>query len=105
MRRTGYGFPVAEYEIYSKFNEIVGDRTAVYIIHRLSSCRFCDEILVFHEGKMIQQGSHEELLAKPEGKYAQLWDAQANIIHEIENPIEKNPVLCIMIWTAQKKDL
>lgn len=69
--------PVAEYEIYSKFNEIVGDRTAVYISHRLSSCRFCDEILVFHEGKMIQQGSHEELLAKPEGKYAQLWDAQA----------------------------
>lgn len=69
--------PVAEYEIYSKFNEIVGDRTAVYISHRLSSCRFCDEILVFHEGEMIQQGSHEELLAKQGGKYAQLWEAQA----------------------------
>lgn len=69
--------PVAEYEIYSKFNEIVGDRTAVYISHRLSSCRFCDEILVFHEGERIQQGSHEELLADQNGKYAQLWNAQA----------------------------
>lgn len=69
--------PVAEYEIYSKFNEIVGDRTAVYISHRLSSCRFCDEILVFHEGRMIQQGSHEKLLAARDGKYAQLWEAQA----------------------------
>lgn len=69
--------PIAEYEIYSRFNEIVGDRTAVYISHRLSSCRFCDEILVFHEGRMIQQGSHEELLAVRDGKYAQLWDAQA----------------------------
>lgn len=69
--------PVAEYEIYSKFNEIVGDRTAVYISHRLSSCRFCDEILVFHEGKVIQQGGHQELLAEKEGKYAQLWNAQA----------------------------
>lgn len=69
--------PVAEYEIYSKFNEIVGDRTAVYISHRLSSCRFCDEILVFHEGERIQQGSHEELLADKNGKYAQLWEAQA----------------------------
>lgn len=69
--------PVAEYEIYSKFNEIVGDRTAVYISHRLSSCRFCDKILVFHNGEMIQQGSHEELLERQDGKYAQLWNAQA----------------------------
>lgn len=69
--------PVAEYEIYSKFNEIVGERTAVYISHRLSSCRFCDEILVFHEGRMIQQGGHDELLADKAGKYVQLWNAQA----------------------------
>ena len=55
--------PVAEYEIYTRFNEIVGDRTAIYISHRLSSCRFCDEILVFQEGHIVQQGSHEELLA------------------------------------------
>ncbi len=69
--------PVAEYEIYSRFNEIVGDRTAVYISHRLSSCRFCDEIIVFHEGRVVQQGSHEELLSEKDGEYAGLWNAQA----------------------------
>lgn len=69
--------PVAEYEIYTRFNEIVGDRTAIYISHRLSSCRFCDEILVFHEGHIVQQGSHEELLADGNGKYGALWNAQA----------------------------
>lgn len=69
--------PIAEAEIYAKLNEIIDDKTAVYISHRLSSCKFCDEILVFHEGKMIQQGSHEVLLAENRGKYYELWQAQA----------------------------
>lgn len=69
--------PVAEYEIYTKFDEIAGDRTAIYISHRLASCRFCDEIAVFHEGKVVQQGSHEVLLGKAGGKYQELWNAQA----------------------------
>lgn len=69
--------PLSEYEIYARLNEIVEDRTAVYISHRLSSCRFCDEILVFHEGRLVQQGSHDTLLAQKDGKYRELWDAQA----------------------------
>ena len=69
--------PIAEAEIYSKFNDIVGDKTAIYISHRLSSCRFCDEILVFEEGAVIQQGSHASLLADESGKYYELWHAQA----------------------------
>ena len=69
--------PVSEYEVYSKFDEIAGDRTAVYISHRLASCRFCDKIAVFHEGAVIQMGSHEELLADTDGKYYELWNAQA----------------------------
>lgn len=69
--------PISEYEIYARLNEIVEDRTAVYISHRLSSCRFCDEILVFHEGRLVQQGSHDTLLAQKDGKYRELWDAQA----------------------------
>lgn len=69
--------PVAEMEIYSKFNDIAGDKTAVYISHRLSSCKFCDEIAVFHEGTIIQQGSHEELVSDEMGKYYELWHAQA----------------------------
>ena len=69
--------PEAEYEIYTRFNEIVGDRTAIYISHRLSSCRFCDEILVFGAGEILQRGSHEELLRDGEGMYSKLWNAQA----------------------------
>ena len=69
--------PLAEAEIYSKFNEISGDKTAIYISHRLSSCIFCDEIAVFHQGQVIQQGTHEALLADTDGKYHALWTAQA----------------------------
>ena len=69
--------PITEAEIYARFNDISGDKTAVYISHRLSSCRFCDEILVFDGGQIIQQGSHEGLLADEGGQYYRLWHAQA----------------------------
>jgi ATP-binding cassette subfamily B protein len=69
--------PIAEFEIYSKFNEIVEDKTAIYISHRLSSCRFCDDIAVFHEGELIQRGSHDTLIDDENGKYYELWTAQA----------------------------
>lgn len=69
--------PVAEAEIYSRFDRIVGDKTAIYISHRLSSCRFCDKIAVFDHGELVQTGSHEELLADEGGVYASLWNAQA----------------------------
>jgi len=69
--------PVAEFEIYSKFNEIIGDKAAVFISHRLSSCRFCDNIVVFNNGEIVQFGDHEELLKDVEGKYFELWNAQA----------------------------
>ena len=69
--------PIAEFEIYSKFNEIVGGKTAIYISHRLSSCRFCDDITVFHEGELIQRGNHDALLDDKNGKYFELWNAQA----------------------------
>lgn len=69
--------PLAEAEIYSKFDEIAGDKTAIYISHRLSSCKFCDEIAVFHEGAVIQQGTHASLVEDEAGKYYELWHAQA----------------------------
>ena len=69
--------PIAEYEIYSRFNEIIGDRTAIYISHRLSSCKFCDDIAVFHMGELVQRGSHAELVADADGMYYELWKAQA----------------------------
>lgn len=69
--------PIAEAEIYEKFDEIAGDKTAIYISHRLSSCKFCDEIAVFDVGQVIQQGTHQQLLADETGKYHALWHAQA----------------------------
>ena len=74
--------PIAEAEIYSKFNDIAGDKTAIYISHRLSSCKFCDEIAVFHEGAVIQHGTHAELVADETGKYHELWNAQAQYYTE-----------------------
>lgn len=68
--------PLSEYEVYTHFNDIITDCTAIYISHRLSSCRFCDEIIVFHQGNVIEQGTHEELLER-DGKYSELWNAQA----------------------------
>ena len=69
--------PIAEQEIYEKFHTLVEGKTAVYISHRLSSCRFCDTILVIHEGKLVQKGSHDDLVRQTEGKYYELWNAQA----------------------------
>ena len=69
--------PIAEYEIYSKFNEITGDKTTIFISHRLSSCRFCDDIAVFDNGQIVQCGSHDELVADETGKYHELWYVQA----------------------------
>ena len=74
--------PVAEAEIYAKFNEIAGDKTAIYISHRLSSCKFCDEIAVFDHGEVVQQGTHEALLSDTNGKYCELWNAQAQYYTE-----------------------
>ena len=68
--------PIAESKVYESFDEIVGCKTAVYISHRLSSCRFCRDILVFDEGKLVERGTHEALVTSG-GKYAELWEAQA----------------------------
>lgn len=69
--------PLAEYEIYSNFDRIVDSKTAIYISHRLSSCRFCEKIAVFHDGTLVQIGSHEQLIQDPAGKYYEMWNAQA----------------------------
>lgn len=75
----GFGLHRAEtiIEEHSKFNEIVQDKTAIYISHRLSSCRFCDVIAVFDGGQIVQRGVHDRLLQDTHGKYYELWNAQA----------------------------
>lgn len=76
--------PLAEYEIYRRFNDLVADRTTVYISHRMSSCRFCGDIAVFHEGRIVQRGSHESLMEETGGKYYELWTAQAQYYQKKE---------------------
>lgn len=68
--------PVAEFEIYQRFDQMVEGKTSIYISHRMSSCRFCDNIIVFDEGKIIEQGNHEKLMSN-KGLYSELWNAQA----------------------------
>ena len=69
--------PIAEYEIYRQFNEIVNGKTAIYISHRLSSCKFCDKIAVFKDGVIKEYGHHSVLLEIPNGEYKKMFDAQA----------------------------
>ena len=69
--------PIAESELYDNFNKIVQDKTVIYISHRLASCKFCDEIIVFDKGQIVQSGTHESLLKDKKGKYYELWTAQA----------------------------
>ena len=68
--------PEAEAEVFEGFDKMVGNKTAIYISHRLASCKFCEDILVFDNGKVVQHGSHDELIAE-EGMYRMLWNAQA----------------------------
>ncbi|MBQ7360748.1 MAG: ABC transporter ATP-binding protein [Lachnospiraceae bacterium] len=69
--------PMAEYEIYRQFEELVKGKIAIYISHRLSSCQFCDRIAVFSEGAVKEYGTHEELVNIEGGLYAEMFGAQA----------------------------
>ncbi len=69
--------PVAEYDIYRHFDCLVGNKTAIYISHRLSSCKFCDRIAVFADNTIKEYGTHDELVNKENGLYAELFAAQA----------------------------
>lgn len=69
--------PIAEHDVYCRFDELVQNRTAIYISHRLSSCRFCDRILVFDQGEIIQMGSHETLIKSKGAQYEKMFSAQA----------------------------
>ncbi len=72
--------PISECEVYAGFDKMVGNKTALYLSHRLASCRFCEDILVFDQGNVVQRGTHEELLGQ-EGLYQELWNAQAQYYH------------------------
>lgn len=68
--------PLAEYNLYNSFNEICNNHSAIFISHRLSSTKFCDRIIVIDQGKLIEQGTHKELMSK-DTKYKELFSMQA----------------------------
>lgn len=68
--------PLAEAAVYENFNTLVRDKTAIYISHRMSSCKFCDRIVVLDGGRILEEGTHETLLQK-QGRYYELYSAQA----------------------------
>ena len=69
--------PIAESEMYTKYNDIAKDKTSVFISHRLASTRFCNRIILINDGEIAEIGSHDELLKKG-GKYAELFDIQSH---------------------------
>jgi ATP-binding cassette subfamily B protein len=68
--------PRSESEIYNRFSELVTGKTAILVTHRLASVSMCDLIMVLKTGKLIEQGTHQELLQQ-QGEYAHLWQIQA----------------------------
>ena len=68
--------PIAESEMYEKYDEIIRGKTGIFISHRLSSTRFCDRILYMEKGTVAEDGSHEELMGR-QGAYAELFALQA----------------------------
>jgi len=73
--------PIAEHEMYLKYNEISENTTSVFISHRLASARFCDRIYLLDGAKFAECGTHEELMAKG-GKYKELFDIQSKYYKE-----------------------
>lgn len=70
--------PKAEFELYCRFNEIVGERTVIYISHRLASAKYCDKIIVMEHGTVLEEGSHIEL-SETDGVYAQMYRVQSDL--------------------------
>ena len=73
--------PIAESEIYNRYSELTDGRMALFISHRLASTRFCDRILVIAQGRIVQEGTHEELIAQ-NGCYADLLEIQSRYYRE-----------------------
>jgi ABC-type multidrug transport system fused ATPase/permease subunit len=75
--------PIAESELYQKYNDLMRDKTSIFISHRLASTKFCDRILFIEDGKITETGSHDQLMKK-NGKYKELFDIQSHYYKQEE---------------------
>lgn len=83
--------PIAENELYMHFGAAMKDRTSIYISHRLSSTRFCDRIILLEGGRIVEEGTHDELM-EAQGRYANLYEMQSQYYKEEENKKKKSEV-------------
>ena len=78
--------PIAENELYLKYNKLTNNKTSIYISHRLASTRFCDRIIFVDNGEITEVGTHDELM-KLNGKYAYMFDLQSHYYKEGSNNV------------------
>ena len=83
--------PIQEYEIYSQFNDMLTDRCAILITHRLSAVQLADKVAVFHNGKVIEYGTHSELYSQG-GVYTEMFDKQAQFYRDAPEKAETTEV-------------
>ena len=76
--------PIAESRMYDKYHEMTKDKTSIFISHRLSSTKFCDRILYMENGRIVEEGTHDELMAL-QGAYAAMFRTQAQYYEKGEN--------------------
>ncbi len=79
--------PIAEADLYNKYHAMTKKRSSVYISHRLASTRFCDRVLLIEDGKILEEGTHESLLAKKQ-RYAELFEIQSKYYQEPETDVQ-----------------
>lgn len=77
---------LAEDRMYQEFNQMVKGKTAIFISHRLSSTRFCDKIVMFEDGRIIEEGTHEQLI-NANGKYRNMFQVQAQYYKDKEGEV------------------
>lgn len=81
--------PLAEYQLYQKFNNMIGNKTAIFISHRLSSTKFCDKIMMFESGKIIEYGTHDTLI-KMGKTYSNMYNIQSQYYKKGKYSFEEN---------------
>ena len=73
--------PIAENELYLQYRDMTQDRTSLFISHRFASTRFCDRIVLMEQGRVLEEGTHEQLMEQ-DGRYAELFNVQSRYYQE-----------------------